>query len=74
MERTLKYKRILLKLSGEALGGADGLGIHPDQAELVAKIIGEVRQQNVDVAIVKKAADFAEEILRRLDREVRAVS
>ena len=26
--------------------------------------------ENVDVAIVKKAADFAEEILRRLDREV----
>ena len=52
MERTIKYKRILLKLSGESLGGADGLGIHPEQAELVAKIIGEVRQQNVDVAIV----------------------
>ena len=44
MERTLKYKRILLKLSGESLGGADGLGIHPDQAEMVAKIIAEVRQ------------------------------
>jgi uridylate kinase len=52
MERTIKYKRILLKLSGEAMGGADGLGIHPEQAELVAKIIAEVRQLNVDVAIV----------------------
>ena len=29
----LKYKRILLKLSGEALGGPDGLGIHRLQAE-----------------------------------------
>ena len=58
MERTLKYKRILLKLSGETLGGADGLGIHPDQAEVVAKIIGEVRQQNVDIAIVIGAGNL----------------
>ena len=27
MERAIKYKRILLKLSGESLGGADGLGM-----------------------------------------------
>jgi uridylate kinase len=58
MERTIKYKRILLKLSGEAMGGADGLGIHPEQAELVAKIIAEVRQLNVDVAIVIGAGNL----------------
>ncbi len=58
MERTLKYKRILLKLSGETLGGADGLGIHPEQAETVAKIISEVRQHNVDVAIVIGAGNL----------------
>jgi uridylate kinase len=58
MERTIKYKRILLKLSGEAMGGADGLGIHPEQAELVAKIIAEVRQLNVDVAIVFGAGNL----------------
>ncbi len=37
----LKYKRILLKLSGEALGGADGLGIHPLQAEVIAERVKE---------------------------------
>src|SRR5512137_253429 len=58
MERTLKYKRILLKLSGESLGGADGLGIHPEQAEQVAKIIGEVRQQKVDIALVIGAGNL----------------
>ncbi len=58
MERTLKYKRILLKLSGETLGGADGLGIHPEQAELVAKIIADVRKENVDVAIVIGAGNL----------------
>src|SRR5512143_2553396 len=58
MERTLKYKRILLKLSGESVGGADGLGIHPEQAEQVAKIIADVRQCNVDVAIVIGAGNL----------------
>ena len=58
MEKVLKYKRILLKLSGESLGGADGLGIHPDQAELVAKIIADVRKENVDVAIVIGAGNL----------------
>ncbi len=58
MERILKYKRVLIKLSGESLGGADGLGIHPEQAELVAKIISDVRQQNVDVAIVIGAGNL----------------
>jgi uridylate kinase len=58
MEENIKYKRILLKLSGEALGGADGLGIHPEQAEQVAKIIADVRQENVDVAIVIGAGNL----------------
>ena len=48
----LKYKRILLKLSGEALGGADGLGIHPLQAEVIAKRVKSVYQMGVEVAIV----------------------
>ncbi len=29
----LKYKRVLLKLSGEALGGKTGFGIDVDEAE-----------------------------------------
>ena len=52
MERIPKYKRILLKLGGEALSGEGGCGIDPCQAESVAKTVGEVRQQGVDVAIV----------------------
>jgi uridylate kinase len=58
MEAEIKYKRILLKIGGETLGGADGLGIHPEQAELVAKIIADVRQENVDVAIVIGAGNL----------------
>jgi uridylate kinase len=58
MEGQLIYKRILLKLSGESLGGADGLGIHPEQAEQVASIISDVRKLNVDVAIVIGAGNL----------------
>jgi uridylate kinase len=52
MSKDLKYQRILLKLSGEALGGPQGYGIDPLKAEELALRIKEVRDLNVDVAIV----------------------
>jgi uridylate kinase len=52
MSRDLKYGRILLKLGGEALGGAQGYGIDPLKAEELALRVKEVRDLNVDVAIV----------------------
>ena len=52
MEKALKYRRILLKLSGEALSGPDGFGIDPNRAEDIAERIEEVRDLGVDVAIV----------------------
>ena len=47
-----KYRRILLKLSGEALGGNSGTGIDPDAVSDMAHQIGEVRQLGVEVVIV----------------------
>ena len=38
-----KYRRILLKLSGEALGGESGVGIRPESVHSMAEQIGEVR-------------------------------
>jgi uridylate kinase len=58
MEKELKYHRILLKLSGEALAGADGFGIDPTRAEDVAQRIKEVHQLGVDVAIVIGAGNL----------------
>ena len=52
MEQSLKYRRILLKLSGEALGGPQGSGIDPKRAEEIANRVSEVRKLGVDVAIV----------------------
>ena len=47
-----KYKRILLKLSGEALGGDQGFGICPKTVANIAKQIGELRDLGVQVVIV----------------------
>lgn len=58
METELKYKRILLKLSGEALSGSAGFGIDPHQAEDIALRIEDVRNLGVDVAIVIGAGNL----------------
>jgi uridylate kinase len=50
--KPLKYHRILLKLSGEALGNDDGEGINAKQAQNIARRVKEVREMGVDVAIV----------------------
>lgn len=58
METQLKYRRILLKLSGEALSGENGFGIDPKRAEDIAKRVGQVRELGVDVAIVIGAGNL----------------
>ena len=48
----VKYKRVLLKLSGEALAGKQGRGINPPEIMKVAKEIKDVHDLGVQVAIV----------------------
>ncbi len=48
----MAYKRILLKLSGEALMGDDDYGINPTVIERVVSEIAEVTRLDVEVAIV----------------------
>lgn len=48
----MKFKRILLKLSGEALMGEQNYGIDTNVAESVAKEIKAVHELGVEVAIV----------------------
>ena len=50
--KTSKYGRILIKLSGEALGGAAGTGICPQAVHDMAKQIQEVRDLGVQVVVV----------------------
>lgn len=46
------YKRIVLKLSGEALQGEQGYGIDPKTVDSIAKQIKEVADLGLEVAIV----------------------
>jgi len=46
------YKRILLKVSGESLGGESGQGIHPDSLAYYAQEIKSIRDLGVEISIV----------------------
>ena len=50
---TKKYNRIVLKLSGEALAGAQGYGIDPETVETIAKQVVEVNKLGIQDAIVE---------------------
>jgi len=54
----LKFKRILLKLSGESLSGSNGFGIDPEQAEAIAERVKAVHKMDVEVAIVIGAGNL----------------
>jgi uridylate kinase len=47
-----RYRRILIKLSGEALGGEGALGICPEAIHEMARQVREVREMGVEVVIV----------------------
>ena len=49
---TAKYKRVVLKLSGEALAGTQGYGIDPVVVDSIARQIKEVIHTGLEVAIV----------------------
>ncbi len=48
----IKYKRVVMKLSGEALAGDAGQGISPPEIRKVAEEIKEVHDLGVQIAIV----------------------
>jgi uridylate kinase len=52
MPKPPKFSRVLVKLSGEALGGKDGVGICPEAVHHLAVQIREVRELGVQMVIV----------------------
>lgn len=48
----MKYKRILLKLSGEALAGNQGYGISGDILNMLAEEIKSVHELRIEIAVV----------------------
>lgn len=47
-----KFGRVILKLSGEALAGAQGFGIEQETLNLIARQVKEIHKMKVEVAIV----------------------
>jgi uridylate kinase len=52
------FKRILLKLSGEALAGNQGFGVDQERIHEIAAELGEVRKLGVQIAIVVGGGNF----------------
>ena len=48
----VKYKRVLLKISGEALMGDQGYGLHPPTVARIAQEVKSVRDMGVEVCMV----------------------
>ena len=53
-----KYKRVLLKLSGEALSGDKGFGINNDIVNEIAVAIKKIQQIGVEVSVVVGGGNF----------------
>lgn len=65
------YKRILLKLSGEALAAGRGFGVDGSRAHEISQEISEIRELGVEVAIVVGGGNFfrgVAEQARNMDR------
>lgn len=54
----IAYKRVLLKLSGEALSGEMGHGIDPDVVGRICEKVKEIVQMGVQVSIVVGGGNF----------------
>ena len=48
----MNYKRVLLKISGEALAGDQGFGINPIVVKDIAEQIKDAKDLGVEIAIV----------------------
>lgn len=54
----LKFKRVLLKISGEAFGGEKNSGIDFDKVRKVAELIGKLKDDGAQIAVVNGAGNL----------------
>jgi uridylate kinase len=54
----LRYKRILLKLSGEVLAGKSGFGISPEKAFYLANEIKSIHELGLDIGLIIGAGNI----------------
>lgn len=53
-----KYRRVLLKVSGEFLSNENGFGISPDRVEMLAREIAKLAQAQIQTAVVIGAGNI----------------
>lgn len=53
-----KYKRILLKISGEALAGGKGTGLDTDTLNEIAQVVKKCHESGVEIAVVVGGGNF----------------
>jgi uridylate kinase len=58
MVAAISYRRILLKLGGESLAGPQGFGVDPDMAYQVAAKVKQIKERDVEIAIVLGAGNI----------------
>jgi uridylate kinase len=58
MERKPRWRRILLKMSGEVLGGKSGVGLDDEVVNRIASEIKEVHDLGVDIGVVVGGGNF----------------
>ena len=54
----MRYKRVLLKLSGEILAGDDGFGIDPSKASYLANEIKSIYDLNISIGLIMGAGNI----------------
>jgi len=54
----MKYKRVLIKVSGEAIGNEDGRGIDNEKLNIVAEQVVKIWEEGVECSIVIGAGNF----------------
>jgi uridylate kinase len=53
-----KWRRVMLKVSGEALAGDEGFGISPDVVKSIASEVAEAAVSGIEVAVVVGGGNF----------------
>jgi uridylate kinase len=52
MDSKVSFKRVMLKISGEALMGDQGFGLHPPTVERIAREVQSVHEMGVEICMV----------------------
>jgi len=58
VDPNVKYKRVIIKLSGEALATSNGMGIDSEKLDFVCKEITEIYKMGVEIGIVIGGGNF----------------